>query len=342
MFRKIYSQAAKLNNLKIKFFSAKKTRGHIFLDNGKKLKFSGNNPGLNSKKSHKLCKDKFFCGLTLERAGISSPKTYLVPPKPDGMTTKDYEQIIHDNVKIFATQHGYPLFIKPNMGSEGRGVYKVDTEEGLRDILGHSLKNKDTIIVQKAVSGSEFRVVAINGIVVFAYQKVPLQITGDGKNTIEDLIINELSRISKARKLKIKIDSPKIDFTLSALGYKRTTILDAGIVITPIPSANLAQGATPIDRTAYIQMHYSDICKKIAIALDIKFMGIDLMINEKDGTYAVIEVNSKPGFGKYAAEGEHHKARVADVYNKCITFANSGQVILPAQQQRNLYPRLVG
>lgn len=335
MFRKIYKDAAGAQDLRIKFSHATKAKGHIILSNGTEHRFAANDPGLNSRTSIRLAKDKFRCGEVLQEAGVSVPKTVLVPgfatveQEEQGQPTQ-IELMIRQSIRLLVDQVGYPLFVKPNTGSEGHGVYRADDEKSLKRILRRARRNSDEVLVQQASVGQEYRVVVLGGKVLMAYQKVPLGLIGDGVSTIGDLLNQQLNELKKTRKLRLRAASPKIDFTLSALGYDRGSILKAGKLIYPVPSANLAQGAHPIDKIDYINERFADVCERIAKAMKIKFMGIDLMVDEKSGSYHIIEVNSKPGFGKYAGQSPEHRQRVAEVYDACIRYANTGEVVSPA------------
>ncbi len=331
MFRKIYKDAAAVQELRIKFSSATKAKGHIVLSDGKEHRFASNDPGLNSRASIKLAKDKYRCGEVLEAAGVSVPKTVMIPgfsriEQEEQGRQDQIELMIRQSVRLLVDQVGFPVFVKPNTGSEGHGVYRADDPKSLSRILRRARRNSDEVLVQQASHGQEYRVVVLGGNVIMAYQKVPLGLIGDGVSTIGDLLNAQLGELRKTRKLRLHAASPKIDYTLASLGYNRTSVLETGKLIYPVPSANLAQGAHPIDKIDYINDRFADVCRKISKAMKIKFMGIDLMVNDKDGTYHIIEVNSKPGFGKYAGQSPEHKQRVAEIYEACIHFANTGDV----------------
>jgi glutathione synthase/RimK-type ligase-like ATP-grasp enzyme len=331
MFRKIYKDAAVANDLRVRFSSATKAKGSITLEDGRQHRFASNDPGLNSRSSVQLAKDKYRCGEALSAAGVSVPKTIILPglskiDQEDPERNAQLESMIQQSVKLLVDQVGFPLFIKPNTGSEGRGVYRADDKDSLSKIIRRSRRSHDQVLVQEASSGQEYRVVVLGGKVIMAYQKVPLGLIGDGTSTIGELLDTQIYQLKKTRKLRLQAASPKIDFTLTSLGYSRESILEMGKLIYPIPSANLAQGANPIDKMDFIRSRYADVCERIAKALKIKFMGIDLMVNEKENSYHVIEVNSKPGFGKYAGQSPEHKRRVAEIYEACIYFANTGHV----------------
>lgn len=343
MFRKIYKDAAQANDLRLKFSSSTKAKGHIVLQSGKEHHFASNDPGLNSRAAVKLAKDKFRCGEVLAAAGISVPKTVMVPGfekigHEDEGSREQLELMVRQSIKLLTDQVGFPLFVKPNTGSEGRGVYRADDAESLAKILRRSRKNQDEILVQQASKGREYRVVVLGGKVIMAYHKMPLGLIGDGVSTIESLLVTQLDSLRKTRKLRLQAASSKIDFTLASLGYTRESVLEDGKLIYPIPSANLAQGAHPVDKMDYINDRFSDVCRKISKVLKIKFMGIDLMVDEDAGTYHIIEVNSKPGFGKYAGQSPEHKQRVAEIYEACIHFANTGKV--PERYAASVTPHL--
>jgi D-alanine-D-alanine ligase-like ATP-grasp enzyme len=320
MLKDIFLKSAKRQGLKIQFEG--KRKGFLIAKNGKRIRFDNYKLSMNTAKAVKLCRDKHACVKQLSKDGIVAPETIMLPQCIKNLHS--LEPYIAQAITSFIEKVGFPVFVKPNNGSEGKFVYRVDGLDALKKSVFKISKSGSDVLIQQACYGTEYRIVVLNGNVVLAYKKEPLMIIGDGQSTINTLIGSKLKSISKRRKLSIKHSSPKIDFALHAQGLSRDTILKHGEKIYPIPTANLAQGAQPSDATEFIKREYGHICQKIAYSLGASFIGIDFMVEEKSGNYSVIEVNSKLGFSKYAASGDNAQNTIISVYEKCIRYKMTG------------------
>src|SRR5690606_19639001 len=86
---------------------------------------------------------------------------------------------------------GYPLVIKPVDGNHGRGI-TVDIRN-YEDALTAFRSAKESsrsgaIIVEKFITGQDYRLLVINNVLVAAALRSPAHVIGDGKSTIQELI----------------------------------------------------------------------------------------------------------------------------------------------------------
>jgi cyanophycin synthetase len=92
---------------------------------------------------------------------------------------------------------GYPVAIKPVVGHKGIGVTAdVRNSEELRAAFNRAVKaipeeQSIRVIVEKSISGSDFRLLCVNGRFVAATERRPASIVGDGYSTISELIDRE-------------------------------------------------------------------------------------------------------------------------------------------------------
>ncbi len=111
---------------------------------------------INSSKIATICEDKFLTSLTLQKENIPTPPFALVFG-------------VEEAKKAVEELGGYPVVIKPNLGSWGRLLAKVNDTDSLEAIIEHkdvlgSVQQK-AIYIQKFVekNGRDIRVFAING-----------------------------------------------------------------------------------------------------------------------------------------------------------------------------------
>src|SRR3982751_4436275 len=123
-------------------------------------------------------------------------------------------------------KYGYPLVIKPIDGNHGKGnTTNITTWEQALTALEAAQKYGRSVIVEKFITGFDFRVLVINYKFICAALRTPASVVGDGKNTIQYLIdeTNKDPRRGYGHEkvlTQIKVD----DFTLKMLSNRGYTL----------------------------------------------------------------------------------------------------------------------
>lgn len=199
---------------------------------------------------------------------------------------------------------GYPVVLKPQFGNQGKGVMpNIKTEEELINAYELLVKDYKEIIIEKYISGRDYRVCCIYGDIVAVSERIPPYIIGDGISSIKKLIndINEDPRRGEGHEkelTKIKIDEILIKY-LEQKKYSLNTIVSSGQKLKLKGNANLSTGGFAIDCTDSICEENIEICKRAASAIGLDICGIDLICEDISKSLnqggAVIEVNAAPG-----------------------------------------------
>ena len=96
----------------------------------------------------------------------------------------------------------YPLVLKPDQGERGKGVAIMRTPEQLKDFLS---KLKEPYIAQQYVDGQEFGVFYYrypgqsSGVISSITRKLYTTVIGDGKSTLEHLVLKDPRAVCSAR-----------------------------------------------------------------------------------------------------------------------------------------------
>jgi cyanophycin synthetase len=161
------------------------------------------------------------------------------------------------------------------------------------------------VIVEKYITGFDFRILVINYKFICAALRTPASVIGDGKNNIQYLIdeTNKDPRRGYGHEkvlTQITIDQ----FTQKMLdekGYTLETIPAKGELVLLKPTANLSTGGTSTDVTDEVHPANIMMCERIAKIIGLDICGIDIMatdlrtpVTENGG--AILEVNAAPGF----------------------------------------------
>ena len=206
---------------------------------------------------------------------------------------------------IIATKNiGYPVVLKPQFGNQGKGVISnIKNEDELSSFYEILAKDYKELIIEKHISGRDYRICCVYGDIVAVSERMPPYIIGDGVSSIEELVqnVNEDTRRGEGHEkelTKIKIDDALIIY-LNQKQYSLKSILDVKEKLNLKDNANLSTGGFAIDCTDLICEENMDICKRAASAIGLDICGIDLIckdiskpINESG---AIIEINAAPG-----------------------------------------------
>ena len=210
----------------------------------------------------------------------------LYPTTFNVLPNEDFTAVLQ---RLAKTDIPYPLIVKPEVGGQGVLFRKIDTEE---EFSAYHKKVPVEYIVQKMVHyPMEVSVFYIrhpkesNGRVTGFLHKIPLHITGDGKHTVEELILQH----------------PKGNKRLGELHSKHKEkwhdVLPAGEKYMLSYAANHNRGAHFVDLKEHIDEKLVSLFDSISIRVNDFFYGrYDIMCSNvedlKNGkNFTILEYN---------------------------------------------------
>jgi cyanophycin synthetase len=232
---------------------------------------------------------------------------------------------------------GYPLVIKPIDGNHGKGnTTNITNWEQALKAFEAAKQYSRSVIVEKFITGVDFRVLVINYKFICAALRTPASVIGDGVHTIQWLIdeTNKDPRRGYGHEkvlTQITIDQ----FTQKMLdekGYTLETIPSKDELVLLKPTANLSTGGTSTDVTDEVHPVNIFLAERIAKIIGLDICGIDIMapdlrapIYENGG--AVLEVNAAPGFRMHIEPAEGLPRNVAEpVINMLFPKGSDGRI----------------
>jgi cyanophycin synthetase len=220
------------------------------------------------------------------------------------------------------SKFGYPLVIKPIDGNHGKGnTTNINNREQAIKALEAARVYSRSVIVERFITGYDFRCLVINGKFICAALRTPASVVGDGKHNIQWLIdeTNKDPRRGYGHEkvlTQITIDQ----FTqkmLEDVGYTLDTIPEKGERVILKPTANLSTGGTSSDVTEEVHPANIFMFERIARIIGLDICGIDVMatdlktpVSENGG--AILEVNAAPGFRMHIEPAEGIGRNVAE------------------------------
>ncbi|NKB77182.1 MAG: ATP-dependent carboxylate-amine ligase [Gammaproteobacteria bacterium] len=306
--------------------------GYILFEDGRKSMFRGTSFNVNGQGASAIAKDKYYCSYFLREAGFNVPTEILVyaPSYISQMEIKN-ESVSRRLSGIpaalsFSNHQGFPLYIKPNDGTEGKGVLQVKTKHQLEKSLEQSFEEYPLMLVQKSITGRDYRLVVFNEEILSAYERIPFRITGNAKHSVDTLIqrrLNQLREVGQGR--KIDANDPRIDSRLLEMGIQRADVIEQGKSINLLSNANLSSGGEAVDITDKISHSTAKVAIDAANALGLTLAGIDILCDDalvENGKYTIIEVNSAPVLNGFANSGDNQNAKVMNLYRKLLNHLN--------------------
>ncbi|MED3655573.1 ATP-grasp domain-containing protein [Heyndrickxia sporothermodurans] len=282
-------------SMKISYEMGLKSRNFRFTLSDRKgtsYDFNSAAPSVMSDEARRICRKKELTKKVFKEKGV---------PHAEGThfsTDTSYDKIIE-----YANKLGYPIVIKPNDAYGGKGVITdIQNDQQLIESLKstkHDMGRFSNIIVEKCYTGNDYRIYVIEDEVIASVQRVPANVTGDGKSTIIELI-NEKNKIRMNNKgpsnqKKIRIDG-ELKTTLLEKKLTLDTVLPEGKLVFLNKKCNVSSGGESIDVTDELNETYKQIAIDAVKAIDGLHLGaVDLLIDEQKGTAIVIEINTKPG-----------------------------------------------
>jgi cyanophycin synthetase len=176
------------------------------------------------------------------------------------------------------------------------------------------------VIVEKFITGYDFRVLVIDNKLVAAAKREPAHIKGDGIQTIQQLI--DETNLDPKRGYghenvltQIDVDRDTTDL-LEKLNYTLETVPKKGEVVYLKSTANLSTGGTSIDVTDMMHPENIFLCERISRVIGLDICGVDIMAENltqplKENGGCILEVNAAPGFRMHLAPSEGLPRNVA-------------------------------
>ncbi len=156
-------------------------------------------------------------------------------------------------------------------------------------------------VLERYMPGKDYRIVVLDDAVLYAYERIPLSVIGDGKHTISNLI-KQKKIVLNGKSIKIDPHDKRILLRLKHQGLTLQTILQKERKVFLLYNANLHAGAKDVDVSKKIHSDFKKIAVNLTRDMSLRICGVDLMVtrgdithNPKKCSYYIIEINSAIG-----------------------------------------------
>jgi cyanophycin synthetase len=209
--------------------------------------------------------------------------------------------------KEIAKKIGFPVVVKPVDGGKGQGVTANITQDAEFEMAFNRAMKTSTraVLIENYVEGDDFRIFVTGGRFLWATNRIPAKVIGDGKQSVRELISKENSRRDQVRETQFDLKRIEIDQELVRVAAKQGYSLDdcppenTTVMLSSI--ANISTGGTLKDSTANIHPDNVLMAERVARSFRLDTIGIDFITPDigkswRECDCAIIEVNFGPGF----------------------------------------------
>ena len=176
-------------------------------------------------------------------------------------------------------------------------------------------------LVQKYIQGKDYRLVVVDKRVISAYERIPLNVLGNGRSTIRQLLHIKIRDFAQAqRDIRIHVRDPRIKARLANQNLTFSSIPAKGTRTFLLDNANLSSGGDSVDVTTTMHSSFKTIAIRLTRDMGLRLCGVDLMIQgditrpAQKGTHWIIEINAAPGLDHYVRSGREQEKIVEDLY----------------------------
>jgi len=198
------------------------------------------------------------------------------------------------------------VVIKPKLTNFGLGItiLKSNSDRSIFErAVDIAFDFDSSILIEEFIEGKEFRIFVMADEVVGILHRVPANVTGDGLQTIRELVIDKNKNPLRGKGYrtpleKIQIGEAELMF-LNDQDKNFESVPGKDETIFLRENSNISTGGDSIDFTDDIPESYKQIAVKAAQALNAKITGLDMIIPDykqeaTDDNYAIIELNFNP------------------------------------------------
>jgi len=236
---------------------------------------------------------------------------------PDGADYSSIDKALMD----------YPLFcdgaivIKPNSTNFGLGITIFKNSCSLDDYrrgLEIAFEYDSKVLVEKFVTGLEYRFFVIDNQTVAILHREPANIIGDGVSSIAQLVaiknqdslrgsgyVTPLEKIKLGEAESMYLSQQGLSFDSIPLALQKIYLRE---------NSNISTGGDSLDYTDIIPDSYKRLAVKAAASVNAVICGVDMMIRDinnpyTENNYAVIELNFNPAIHihTYPYQGQDRK-----------------------------------
>ncbi|WNS76799.1 bifunctional glutamate--cysteine ligase GshA/glutathione synthetase GshB [Bacillus sp. DTU_2020_1000418_1_SI_GHA_SEK_038] len=256
------------------------------------------------KNGNMTSKDSYISPLIMENKTVTKKILHQHGFRvPNGEEFNHKEDALH-SYKLFSTK---AFVVKPKTTNYGLGIsiFKEGASyEDYEKAISLAFKEDSSVLIEEFLKGTEYRFFVLNDQVLAVLLRIPANVKGDGKQTVEELVIQKNRDPLRGSSHRTPLETIQLgeleNLMLKGQGYRMDYIPEKDEVIYLRENSNISTGGDSIDVTDQIPDDYKKVAVEAVAAIGAKICGIDLIIGNTDApasdkdAYGIIEANFNP------------------------------------------------
>jgi glutamate--cysteine ligase len=222
---------------------------------------------------------------------------------PQGMDYNDIKIALKD-YKLFKKQK---TVVKPKTTNFGIGVTILEENfsvDAFKKALTHAFSYDNAVLVEEYIEGTEYRFLVIKDKTIGVINRVPANVTGDGKHSVEELVATKNKSPMRGEWCRAPLEYILIGETekdvLKEQNLSSQSIPKKGQQVFLRHNSNLSSGGDSMDCTDSVHKDYKKIAERATKSVDALICGVDIIIQNSSKpptskNHGIIEINDNPG-----------------------------------------------
>ena len=235
-------------------------------------------------------KDKIATSALLRMAGL---------PVPAHQVARSADEACR-----IAAALGFPVVVKPAELDQGIGVEAgLQTPDELRQAYQRAARLSPQTLVEKHISGKDYRLMVFQGRLIWANERLPAAVTGDGRSSVLELV-EQANRDPRRGTPKwsqmspITLNDEALEL-LTAAGLSPAGVPAQGQFVRLRRAANVSSGGTPVACFERVHPDNAQLAVDAARLLRLDMAGVDLLLPDiavswRESGGGICEVNAQP------------------------------------------------
>lgn len=260
-----------------------------------------------------LLGNKLVTKKILEEGGFAVPRGKSFESQEQALKAYSFFQSKKSVIKPKTTNYGLGITLSPEKGF---------SMSGFKQAVQVAFTFDQSILIEEFVEGIECRFLVINKKCVAVLNRVPANVVGDGRHTIQELVNlkNQDPRRGKGHITPLeKIELGEVE--VAVLKEQKMTIDSIpkdGETIFLRRNSNISTGGDSLDFTDLVHPDYKQIAEDAVTHVGASICGLDMILKNPSSkpdkkSYAIIELNYNPVlyFHDFPYEGKNRQVEKA-------------------------------
>lgn len=199
---------------------------------------------------------------------------------PASQTYRSANQLIDDYDRYAA---GGGIVLKGTETTRAVVAFRIMPERALfEQVVRQLFEQTKSVMAEELIVASSYRFLVIDGQVKAIVERLPANIVGDGRTTVQELLARKNARPLRGTAFEKPQSELKLGtverYRLKSYHLDLDTIVSRGTQILLREDATFGNGADVLDATGDMHQSYIDAVEKLAADLKLKVAGVDVMI----------------------------------------------------------------